>query len=312
MKTRSLLAPAAALALAFSLTACASEMTTEEAAEQYLAIICPSNIASDDMESAFDDGDSGAFRDLAGMRSEVTATTAKELRDSSWPDAVDPEHIEDAASYYEDVSEALQLVAEAQTMAEMMVIPPSEAKVEVATAEIRHALELPPASPEGCKGYAVEAQEMDEVPGPTPTPEADDGTVQQWASVVAGEKSKWDDWALGWDGICDSSIANSAEGLLCRGRLASAALTALKSVTTLEDPMNSESPAYIAEEPNSEISGIYSDLIDVTKAVSDAGEAWVAQDCMVEVQEACDTLGLDLQVAAYTLRDGLDSWIPYL
>lgn len=141
---------------------------------------------------------------------------------------------------------------------------------------------------------------------------ADTGTVQQWASVIAEEVHRWDDWAEDWDASMCSSFAVSEGDLLCAVAMLSASMQASTTQIRLEAASNPDAPVFIAEQPPAEIADLYADTLATATLVDAAGQAWM-NECNGQPEAAgCDARARDFDFGIGQLMSQLAAWGPYL
>lgn len=133
------------LTVALSITACAAPMSTEEAGERYLEIICPANAASEVLSAAYDAQDLEAIKAAAAVRIDAIRLAANQFTadDAGWPTEVSPDDIEAISDYFMASVSGLEAVKDATALSETLVRAPDATEFQTATQTIRLTLGLP-------------------------------------------------------------------------------------------------------------------------------------------------------------------------
>lgn len=146
----------------------------------------------------------------------------------------------------------------------------------------------------------------------TVAPEEATTTPAQWASVIAVEKERWDEWYEDWDGECDFIVANTEGGIICRMQLVSATIMPLTSVTNIGGMTDPDGLKQLADTPPPEIADLYTDTLGGAETLETLAADWSDADCNVEVKEECIALGREFEYGINNLRDQFTAWSPYL
>lgn len=133
------------LAVVLSVTACSAPMSTEEAGERYLEIICPANAAADVLSAAYAGQDLEAIKAAAGVRIDAIRLAAKQFTadDAGWPAEVSPDDIEAISDFFMAEVGGLQQVKDATALSETLVRAPDATEFQTSTQTIRLNLGLP-------------------------------------------------------------------------------------------------------------------------------------------------------------------------
>lgn len=142
---RTAISGAIALLLTASLAGCSLfPMSKEDAGAQYLSIVCPSNVAADALNAAYDTKDLGTVQGAARAMAEAEQESAKRLSDDStaWPGEVSREDLDTLADSYLSDLAILNTIFQADSLDEARVFWPNDPEVGEASQRVRLALGL--------------------------------------------------------------------------------------------------------------------------------------------------------------------------
>lgn len=136
----------------------------------------------------------------------------------------------------------------------------------------------------------------------TTTEAAAETSINQWASLVAGQRQSVEDLNEKWDdAVCSATAIAVGDAPDCEAYLVSMDLTAQATTTVLGGAVNADSDTYLGDPPP-EIADLYFETFDAADAVA------VAYSDM-EYQAATP---MDVTRAWSDLLQTLAMWEPYL
>ena len=140
--------------LALTVTGCAGAETGGDS-DQYLAAVCPSELALNDYQAALEAQNLAEATDGAGKLATALEKTVHTLGDTgtTWADGIDPADIATLHDAYEHDLEKLQSIAAPGTMGDKPFIFDYPGSAE-ATWRIHETLELPKTLAEACSSEA--------------------------------------------------------------------------------------------------------------------------------------------------------------
>lgn len=165
----------------------------------------------------------------------------------------------------------------------------------------------------GCSGGSQLIAEQTPASAAPPTQVAEASTVAQWASLIAQQKSDWDDWSESWDDSdCDPIGASRPNQVICRMQLTSA--TFMSQTTTIEYELatGKGKKGYIAATPPAEISSLFAHTRAAAQEAKGSGEAWDAADCVSGKPAECASLTVEFYRAIEDLQRAFVGWEPYM
>lgn len=145
---------AAALLATTSMTGCSMfPMSKADAGEQYLSILCPTNVALDVFNAAVDSQDLEAIKAAAQELATAQRAAAKQLTDdsTSWPAEVAEADRRTMADHYFANISWLNSVTSATTVADIPMQLPGDDGFGEASQRIRAGLDLSTDTSVGCK-----------------------------------------------------------------------------------------------------------------------------------------------------------------
>jgi hypothetical protein len=156
----------------------------------------------------------------------------------------------------------------------------------------------------GCTGAPTAAHS----PTPKATPTKDgDGTIAQWASVVAEQKAYLADWKAKWD--ADQCSVNPS--FTCKLETITGATVAKTVNISLQIPESKTATTGYIGTPPSEIRALYDATQQLAQTADDAGAAWQTS-CGLDAGPDCDGLLFKFSSAAESLTSKFEAWTPYL
>ena len=134
-----------------------------------------------------------------------------------------------------------------------------------------------------------------------------DGTVSQWASIVAEQKSSLEDWKSKWD----ADTCSVAATFTCKIETLTGATIAKTIAISLASPETSTATNYIGTPP-SEIRSLYADTRAAADSAQSAGDAWSAACSGSTAGDDCTGLLFKFSSAVDALETKMQGWSPYL
>lgn len=158
-----------------------------------------------------------------------------------------------------------------------------------------------------CACTSLSAEPVAHTVSPKPTKDGN-GTVSQWASIVAEQKASLEAWKSDWD-TNECSVAGT---LLCELKTITGATVAQTVSISLASPQTRTATNYIGTPP-SEIRGLYTDTRDAADAAATAGKAW-SDNCSAGAAAGsdCGALLFQFNSASDALESKFQAWAPYI
>ena len=128
-------------------------MSQEDAAQRYLAIVCPSNARADALNEAWYSEDLAHIHEVARAAADAYRASARQLQDDStnWPAEVSADDLETLANSYLGDLAITNNITSATTLADARVLWPNDPAVGEASQRVRLALDLSSDTSIGCE-----------------------------------------------------------------------------------------------------------------------------------------------------------------